>query len=233
VADGLLLLDKSAGITSHDAVDICRRAYAQRSIGHLGTLDPFATGLLVLLLGRATRLATFIVTDPKVYAATIRFGVQTDTDDGTGVPTGSATLPSRDAVQQAAGALTGAVDQVPPAYSAKQVGGMRAYAAARRGAPLDLEPVRVRVHAWAFRAWREGDTDGVGEVDVSITCDQGTYVRALARDLGRHAGSAAHVTALRRLRAGAFDVADAVSMADVRDRVPPPPLRTLRVVSDA
>ncbi len=120
---GLLLVDKPAGITSHDVVDIARRVYGERSIGHLGTLDPFATGLLVLLLGRATRLATFIDNEPKVYDATIRFGEETDTGDPTGDVIRTAALPSRDAVLSAIPSLTGVIPQVPPEFSAKKVRG--------------------------------------------------------------------------------------------------------------
>jgi tRNA pseudouridine55 synthase len=241
VAEGLLLVDKPAGMTSHDAVDVCRRAYAERSIGHLGTLDPFATGLLVLLCGRATRLATFIDTDPKVYEATVRFGSATDTGDVTGTAAPATALPVEAAVRRAAEMLTGAIEQLPPAYSAKQVGGMRAYAAARRGKPLALAPVLVQVHDWRFTAWRPADSangrdgrDGtVAEVDVTVTCGAGTYLRTLAEDLGRHAGSSAHLSALRRVRAGVFDIADAHTLAALREQTPPPPLRALRVVADA
>ncbi len=235
MAEGLLLVDKPAGVTLHDAVDVCRRVYAERSIGHLGTLDPFATGLLVLLCGRATRLATFIDTDPKVYEATVRFGVATDTGDATGTPAAGTALPQEVAVRRAAARLTGAIEQLPPAYSAKQLGGTRAYAAARRGTPLALAPVRVQVHAWDLRAWRPAPADGerIAEVDVTVTCGAGTYLRTLAEDLGRLAGSSAHLAALRRVRAGAFDVADAHSLATLRERTPPPPLRALHVVADA
>lgn len=232
MADGLLLLDKPAGMTSHDAVAICRRAYAERSIGHLGTLDPFATGLLLLLFGRCTRLASFLVTDPKVYQATIRFGAETDTDDLLGTPTRTAPLPRADGVRAAVATLTGLIEQLPPAYSAKQIDGTRAYAAARRGKPLALAPVAVRVHQWQCDAWRPAGDGPLEEVDVTVTCDGGTYVRALARDVGRAADSAAHVTALRRVRAGPFDVGEAHPVAAVRDRVPPPALRAVRVVAD-
>src|SRR4051794_36607489 len=146
--EGLLLVDKPAGMTSHDVVQCVRRIFGQRSIGHLGTLDPFATGLLVLLLGRATRLATFIDTEPKVYEATIKFGTETDTDDATGTVIRSAPVPSEPAVMAAIQSVTGAISQVPPAYSAKSVDGTRAYDAARRGAPLELAAVEVTVHEW-------------------------------------------------------------------------------------
>lgn len=209
--DGLLLVDKPPGCTSHDVVAIARRALGVRRVGHGGTLDPFATGLLVLLAGRATRLLPYLEGEPKVYAATIRLGAETDTDDGTGTVVRTAPVPDRAAVERAMRGLTGDVAQRPPDYSAKQVAGQRAHAAARRGAPLDLAPATVTVRAWQVHAWRED------EVDVTVTCSGGTYVRALARDIGRAAGSAAHLTALRRLRSGPFDVADACSIDALRD----------------
>lgn len=221
--EGLLLVDKPAGVTSHDMVLAARRAYGERSIGHLGTLDPFATGLLVLLLGRATRLATFIDTEPKVYDATIRFGTETDTDDATGTVMRTAQPPDPRAVTDAIVTLTGKVMQVPPAYSAKSVHGQRAYDAARRGEPIELAPVLVTVHEWLIREQhREW-------ISVTITCGGGTYIRALARDLGRASGSAAHLESLRRTRCGNFDVRDAASLEDLRNA--PPPLRSLSVVS--
>lgn len=220
-AEGLLLVDKPAGITSHDVVLITRRAYGERSIGHLGTLDPFATGLLVLLLGRSTRLATFIDTEPKVYEATIGFGAEMDTDDCTGSIIRESGPPDSAAVDDMIRSLTGEIQQVPPAYSAKSVDGTRAYDAARSGTPLDLPPVPVSVHGWTIVERRPD------EIDVVITCGTGTYIRSLARDLGRLTGSAAHLRALRRTRCGEFDVSDAVSLETLK--VSPPPLRILRV----
>ena len=217
-ADGVLLVDKPAGVTSHDVVAIARRALSTRRIGHAGTLDPFATGLLILLTGRATRLIPYIDDEPKVYEATMRFGVETDSDDRTGTVTRSAAPPLEATVRAAIPALTGAIDQLPPAYSAKQVDGERAYAAARRGAPLALAPVRITVHAWAVTAWRPAEL--TAELDAVITCSGGTYIRALARDLGRAAGSAAHLASLRRVRAGAFRVADAVTVEALQQGAP-------------
>ena len=209
--EGLLLVDKPAGVTSHDVVQLVRRAYGERSIGHLGTLDPFATGLLILLLGRSTRLATFIDTEPKVYEATIRFGAETDTDDCTGAVIREAAAPSPEAVRQAIPELTGTISQKPPAYSAKSVDGVRAYDAARRGEAIDLPPAQVQVMEWVIREERDC------EMDVTITCGTGTYIRALARDLGRATGSAAHLSALRRIRSGLFDVRDAATFDDIRE----------------
>ncbi|HVE78755.1 MAG TPA: tRNA pseudouridine(55) synthase TruB [Gemmatimonadaceae bacterium] len=220
--DGLLLVDKPAGLTSHDVVARARRALGQRRVGHAGTLDPFATGLLVLLVGAATRLLAVLEGEPKVYAATVRFGAETTTDDRTGETTRTAAPPERAAVEAAVAALTGEIDQAPPAYSAKRVAGRRAYAAARRGAPLALGPTRVREDRWELLEARAQD------LDVRITCGAGTYVRALARDLGRLSASAAHLAALRRLRSGPFDVRDAVALDAVAPAAVRSPLEGLR-----
>ena len=207
---GLLLVDKPAGVTSHDVVAIARRAFRTKRVGHTGTLDPFATGLLLILIGRGTRLSPYVEQEPKVYEATIRFGAETDTDDVTGEVTRSAPPPTDSAIDDAIVRLSGRFEQVPPAFSAKQVDGTRAYAAARKGAPLDLRAVPITVHAWRILA-RHGDT-----ITTRITCGGGTYIRALARDLGRLSGSAAHLAALRRMAAGPFAVDDAVSLDEVQ-----------------
>jgi tRNA pseudouridine55 synthase len=212
-------------MTSHDVVQQVRRIYAERSIGHLGTLDPFATGLLVLLLGRATRLANFLDMEPKVYEASITFGAETDTDDATGTVIREGPPPGEVAIRSALRSLTGTISQVPPAYSAKSVDGTRAYDAARRGEPLDLQPVDVTVHGWEIRALDSG------HLSATVTCGGGTYIRALARDLGRLTASAAHLSALRRIRVGSFDVADAATLDALADA--PPRVRRLRVVTDA
>jgi tRNA pseudouridine55 synthase len=221
--DGLLLLDKPAGISSHDAVLAARRALGEKRIGHAGTLDPFATGLLVLLTGRATRLLPYIPGEPKVYDATIQFGSETDTEDPLGVVIREAPVPTEEAVRAALPALTGVIAQVPPAYSAKRVDGQRAYEAARAGVALDLKPVSITVHSWELLAWH-GDA-----CDVRIVCGGGTYVRSLARDLARSVQSAAHLRALRRVAAGAFDVAAAQSVLALREQAPNlrPPLDAL------
>lgn len=209
--DGLLLVDKPVGVSSHDVVALARRALAGARVGHAGTLDPFASGLLVLLVGRATRLLPHLAGEPKVYEATIRFGTETDTEDHLGDVVREATRPTRDAVLAALPALTGRLPQVPPAYSAKRVGGRRAYDLARQGQAVALEAVEIVVHRWDVGAVRE--VAGVVEtMDVTVTCGGGTYVRSLARDLGRLVGSAAHLTALRRVASGPFRVADAVPM---------------------
>lgn len=186
---------------------MARRALGNPRIGHGGTLDPFATGLLVLLVGKATRLLPYIDGEPKVYEAVIRFGLETTTDDRTGAPVREAPWPGPQAVDAAVAHLTGELLQVPPAYSAKQIAGKRAYRAARAGTPIDLEPAHVRVYSWAIAHQEHG------VMRATITCSGGTYVRALARDLGRRSGSAAHLAELRRLGSGCFDVVNAVDIA--------------------
>ena len=211
-ADGLLLVDKPAGVTSHDVVAAARRALGERRIGHLGTLDPFATGLLVLLVGRATRLARFIEAEPKVYDAVIAFGGETSTDDLTGDVTRAAPPPHADALAGAVAQLTGILDQLPPAYSAKKVEGERAYRAAREGRTLELRAARIVVHEWQIH-----DFDGQ-RLRATIRCGGGTYIRALARDLGRLTASAAHLAALRRTAAGPFEAAHAVPLLQLPER---------------
>ena len=177
--NGLLYVDKPVGITSHDVVAIVRRAAASKRAGHAGTLDPFASGLLVVAVGQCTRLLPYCIGEPKVYDATICFGTETDTDDGTGETTlerdaprfGTASLDK--ALAEAIASLTGTVAQVPPSYSAKHVDGQRAYALARRGAVVVLPAVQVTVHAWSV-------LDITGPLlRTRITCAGGTYVRAL------------------------------------------------------
>lgn len=203
-SDGILLVDKPAGISSHDVVAVVRRARGGVRAGHTGTLDPFATGLLLVALGRATRLIRFVPSQPKVYRASIVFGTATDTDDATGQVVERGGLPDESAVHHAIRRLTGTTDQVPPAYSARHVDGRRAYAIARAGGDPALAPATVTVNAWDVESLRDG------VLESTITCGSGTYVRALARDLGRLCGTVAHVASLRRTRIGPFDVRDAV-----------------------
>jgi tRNA pseudouridine55 synthase len=208
--DGLLLVDKPAGVTSHDVVLAARRAFGESRIGHAGTLDPFATGLLVLLLGRATRLLPHLDGVPKEYEAAIALGSETETDDLHGAVVREAAPPDDEAIAEAVAQLTGPLEQVPPAYSAKRVAGRRAYEAARAGDLLELAPAHVTVFGWRDLV-RDGDT-----LRAIVACGGGTYIRALARDLGRLTGSAAHLAALRRTRSGPFRVGDAVSLDALR-----------------
>ncbi len=211
---GIALVDKPGGITSHDVVARARRALDIRKIGHAGTLDPMATGLLVLGVGSATRLLTFIVGLDKTYEATIRLGVSTDSDDADGVETARASADEVAAVTEEAMAtgvamLTGRISQVPSRVSAIKVGGKRAYDLARSGQEVELAPREVTVSRFAVARVRRDTNAGTIDLDVSVDCSSGTYIRALARDLGAHTGVGGHLTALRRTRIGPFEVAGA------------------------
>ncbi len=203
---GLLLVDKPAGITSHDVVARVRRALRTKRVGHAGTLDPFATGLLVCAVGQATRLLPYVHGEPKVYRARIAFGTATDTDDATGTVIANGPRADWEALADSLERLTGRVQQIPPAYSAKHVDGQRAYALARRGNSVDLPPVDVVVHEW--HVINRGDD----WLDAQITCGGGTYVRALARDFGVALGTVAHCASLRRISSGELHVQHATSM---------------------
>ncbi|WP_409047243.1 tRNA pseudouridine(55) synthase TruB [Microbacterium sp. HA-8] len=211
---GMLLVDKPGGLTSHDVVARARRAMGTRKIGHAGTLDPMATGLLVLGVESATRLLTFVVGLDKTYEATIRLGAATDTDDAEGEVIARAQRSAIEAVTGtgiAAGvaALTGPISQVPSTVSAIKVDGRRAYDLAREGVDVQLRSRAVTVSRFEVRAQRR--TEEFVDLDVVVDCSSGTYIRALARDLGRDLGTGGHLTALRRTRVGPFDVADAVT----------------------
>jgi tRNA pseudouridine55 synthase len=203
------LVDKPAGLTSHDVVARARRALGTRAVGHTGTLDPFATGLLVLLIGRATRLARFVEAQPKTYLAGARLGRRTDTDDLTGNTVGEVVeapeVPER-AVAQALDAALGPQRQRPPAYSAKHVDGERSYRLARRGEAVELAETDVVVHRVEPVSYRWPD------LTFRATVSPGTYVRALARDLGERLGVGAHLASLRREAIGALRVDDAVPL---------------------
>jgi tRNA pseudouridine55 synthase len=206
--DGLLVVDKPAGWTSHDVVGRTRRLCATRKVGHAGTLDPMATGVLVLGIGRATRLLTFLVGCDKAYTATIRLGQGTITDDAEGEVTSSAAADgvTTEQLEAAVRRLTGDIQQVPSSVSAIKVKGERSYHRVRAGEDVELPPRPVTVSRFDILATRVGEADGtpVLDVDVDVTVSSGTYVRALARDLGAALGVGGHLTALRRTRVGAF-----------------------------
>ncbi|KAA9087324.1 tRNA pseudouridine(55) synthase TruB [Microbacterium radiodurans] len=214
---GILLVDKPGGITSHDVVSRTRRALNTRKIGHAGTLDPMATGLLVLGVGAATRLLTYIVGLDKTYLATIRLGVSTDSDDADGGETSASTADAvaaitRERIDSGIAALTGEIDQVPSRVSAIKVNGRRAYDLVRAGEAVELKPRRVTVSRFDVLESRPATTATGGavlDVDVVVDCTSGTYIRALARDLGASLGVGGHLTALRRTRIGPFAVDDA------------------------
>ncbi|PGH46168.1 tRNA pseudouridine(55) synthase TruB [Micromonospora sp. WMMA1996] len=220
-ADGLIVVDKPGGMTSHDVVARVRRLARTRRVGHGGTLDPMATGVLVIGVGRATRLLTYVIGAGKSYTATIRLGQSTVTDDAEGevvasTPAGAVT---DEAVRAALAVLTGEIDQVPSAVSAIKIDGRRAYKRVRDGETVELPARRVtvsRLDVWAIRR----DTPDVVDVDVDVTCSSGTYIRALARDAGVALGVGGHLTALRRTSVGAFTLAEAATLDQLEERAP-------------
>lgn len=219
--DGLLLVDKPGGWTSHDVIAATRPMAATRRVGHAGTLDPMATGLLLLGINRATRLLTYLMGADKSYTATIRLGQRTDSDDATGnilARPGARDLEGAD-IEAHLAALRGPIAQVPSAISAVKVGGKRSYARVRAGEEVDLEARDVLVHRFeVFTPTRHQAEDGTAVIDVEaiVECSSGTYVRALARDLGTALGTGGHLRALRRTRLGPFDVRRAADLQQLR-----------------
>ena len=210
--DGLLIIDKPAGITSHDVVARVRRALQTKRVGHTGTLDPFATGVMVILVGKATRLAQFLDKDEKEYEAVIRFGFETDTGDNTGTPKSEDDGPrtiAADQVESVLARFRGTIMQTPPMYSAKKVDGQKLYELARRGVVVDQKPVEVSISKLEILS--SADTSA----RIRVGCSAGTYIRTLAEDIGREIGIGAHLTELRRTRAGRFTIDEAVKLDDV------------------
>ncbi|HEX7333517.1 MAG TPA: tRNA pseudouridine(55) synthase TruB [Pyrinomonadaceae bacterium] len=222
--DGLLIIDKPSGMTSHDVVARTRHILHERRVGHTGTLDPFATGVLVILLGKATRLAQFLSGLDKEYDAIIRLGYATDTGDRTGTPIpGPPAKPenfNQEAIEAALQSLRGNIDQVPPMYSAKKVEGRKLYELARRGESIERKPVRVCIYE--FEAIRpEGqlvkdNLDGTFDFHARVSCSSGTYVRTLAEDLGKRLYVGAHLAELRRTRVGDFEIAQAITLDQLK-----------------
>lgn len=214
----LVLVDKPADLTSHDVVERVRRVSGVRRVGHTGTLDPFATGLLLLCVGSATRLVEYFHFLSKTYRATLRLGVETTTDDRTGAPGFRSDRwrgLDRARVTAALESRVGEGLQVPPAFSAKRIDGIRSYERARAGAAPDLDPVPVRVHALTLERF-EGP-----EIELVASVSTGTYIRALARDLGRDLGCGAHLTELRRIRIGSFRVEEAATLTSLEEGTAP------------
>jgi tRNA pseudouridine55 synthase len=223
---GLVVVDKPAGMTSHDVVSRVRRLAGTRKVGHAGTLDPMATGVLVVGINRATRLLGHLLLTDKAYAATIRLGASTTTDDAEGdvVATASTDAVTDDAVRASLGAMVGAVEQIPSAVSAIKVGGRRAYERVRAGEQVELAPRRVRIDAIEILAVRRGP--GTLEVDVDVRCSSGTYIRAIARDLGADLGVGGHLTALRRTAVGPFSLDIARTLEELADDLAVLPIGT-------
>jgi tRNA pseudouridine55 synthase len=214
---GLVIVDKPAGLTSHDVVARVRRLAGTKRVGHGGTLDPMATGVLLVGVGRATRLLGHLALHDKDYLATMRLGVTTSTDDAEGEPLAvhSAAEVTAAAIAKVAAALTGEIEQRPPAVSAIKVDGKRAYARVRAGEDVVLSTRRVTVTRFDIgEVIRTGD---VVDFEARVTCSSGTYIRALARDVGAALGVGGHLAALRRTRVGAFDLSGAHTLAELED----------------
>jgi tRNA pseudouridine55 synthase len=222
--DGVLVIDKPSGMTSHDVVAQTRRILHERRIGHTGTLDPFATGVLVILLGKATRLSQFLTGVDKEYEAIIRLGYSTDTGDRTGNPIPGPATEVRNwtetEIETALQSLRGNIDQVPPMYSAKKVEGRKLYELARRGETVERKPVRVCIHEFAAIK-PEGqlikdNLDGTFDFHARVSCSSGTYVRTLAEDLGKRLYVGAHLAELRRTRVGELGIDQAITLDQLK-----------------
>ncbi|MFY1627261.1 tRNA pseudouridine(55) synthase TruB [Micromonospora sp. WMMD723] len=219
--DGLIVVDKPGGMTSHDVVARIRRLARTRRVGHGGTLDPMATGVLVIGVGRATRLLTYVIGAGKSYTATVRLGQSTVTDDAEGdvIGTTPAGALTDAAIRAAFVPLTGEIDQVPSAVSAIKINGERAYKRVRDGEQVELPARRVTVSRLDVSAIRR-DTPDVVDVDIDVDCSSGTYIRALARDAGQALGVGGHLTALRRTAVGSFTLAESATLTTLEQRAP-------------
>lgn len=219
--DGVLVIDKPAGLTSHDVVARVRRVLKTKRVGHTGTLDPFATGVLVLLVGKATRLAQFVNDAAKEYVAAITFGFATDTGDVTGTATSekrTVTVAPTE-IEAVLPMFRGEIEQVPPMYSAKKVEGKRLYELARRGETIERQPIKVTIYELTLPE-KQSDSDPQ-TASVRVTCSAGTYIRTLAEDIGKALGVGAHLTCLRRTAAGRFDLRHAITLDELEKRSAP------------
>jgi tRNA pseudouridine55 synthase len=236
--DGLVIIDKPEGITSHDVVNRVRRALKTKRVGHTGTLDPFATGVMVILVGQATRLAQFLDKDEKEYEAVVQFGTETDTGDRTGVRTAECGLRNEELEERVAeidwdevfSNFRGEIMQVPPMYSAKKVEGKKLYELARQGMEVERKAVPVAIHELELADENEIRTPR-SEIRIRVACSAGTYIRTLAEDIGRAVGLGAYLTELRRTRAGRFDISRAVTIEALGEM--PEPNRALIPMSEA
>ncbi len=223
--DGLLIIDKPEGMTSHDVVDRVRRILKTKRVGHTGTLDPFATGVLVMLVGKATRLAQFLDKDEKEYEAVIQFGFETDTGDRTGMQNAECRMQNDGVAEKLStvdwgiilNRFRGEIDQLPPMYSAKKVDGKKLYEHARKGVAVERKTVKVRISELEVVAPSYSDDLGLGtwNVGLRVVCSAGTYIRTLAEDIGRTVGTGAHLQELRRTRAGKFGIPQAVTIEEL------------------
>jgi len=220
--DGILIIDKPAGWTSHDVVAKLRGILKTRRIGHTGTLDPFATGVLVICVNRATRIVQFLTAHEKEYAATIRLGWRTETGDLTGPIVGSQTDPahlSRPEILEAIGGFRGKITQIPPMFSAKKVAGKKLYELARAGKVVERAPIEVTITRLDLVSLNHSECEPPAlDIEVRIICSAGTYIRTLAEDIGHRLGIGAHLVALRRLRAGKCRIEQALTLEEVARR---------------
>jgi tRNA pseudouridine55 synthase len=212
--DGLLVIDKPAGLTSHDVVNRVRRILGTKRVGHTGTLDPFATGVMVILVGQATRLAQFIDKDEKEYEAVIRVGYETDTGDVTGSPKSQVQSPKSivlEDIERVLSSVRGVIEQVPPMYSAKKIDGKKLYEHARKGVEVERKAQRVTISELEI-VDDTGLTAAEPTLKIRVVCSAGTYIRVLAEDIGKAVGVGAHLTELRRTRSGRFGIEDALTV---------------------
>ena len=228
--DGLLIIDKPDGMTSHDVVNRVRRILKTKRVGHTGTLDPFATGVLVMLIGRATRLARFVDKDEKEYDGVVRFGFETDTGDRTGMQNAECKMQNDEVAEKLStvsweevlSQFRGEIEQIPPMYSAKKVEGKKLYESARKGIDVERAPVRVSIAELGISSQLKFNAEfGTSDLGLRIVCSAGTYIRVLAEDIGRAVGVGAHLTELRRTRAGRFAINDAVTLEQLKDASDP------------
>jgi tRNA pseudouridine55 synthase len=225
--DGVLIIDKPVGITSHDVVARVRRILKTRRVGHTGTLDPFATGVMVVLVGKATRLAQFLDKDEKAYEAVVRFGFETDTGDATGVRSAECGMRNEGVAERLASAnwdellsgFRGEIEQLPPMYSAKKIEGKKLYEHARKGVEVKREPITVNI----TRLEVTDDTSRTPHptLRIRVACSAGTYIRTLAEDIGRKIGTGAHLAELQRTRAGQFGLSQSITLDDLEKLAEP------------
>jgi len=221
--DGILIIDKPEGITSHDVVARCRRILRTKRIGHTGTLDPFATGVMVILVGKATRLAQFLDKDAKEYIADVKFGFETDTGDRTGSPKSEAQSPkslSIEAIESVLPEFRGEIWQTPPMYSAKKIEGKKLYELARKGVEIERQPVKITIYElqitnYEFEENRNDFGLWTSDFELKVLCSAGTYIRVLAEDIGRKLNIGAHLAELRRTKAGKFGIEKAVTLEEL------------------
>ncbi len=229
--DGILIIDKPEGITSHDVVARCRRILKTKRIGHTGTLDPFATGVMVILVGKATRLAQFLDKDAKEYEALVRFGFETDTGDRTGTPKNSAITNfkfqiSNEEIKDALNEFRGEIMQTPPMYSAKKVDGKKLYELARKGIEIERKPVKITIYElelskeWRVESGEPEEKDSrlkTQDSRLKVLCSAGTYIRVLAEDIGKKLKTGAHLAELRRTKAGKFGIERSVTLEKLEE----------------